>query len=308
MSPYPRAEGLRVHLGPVGGHRAGEVHRVEVPGTGSRRFERERLLGPRCPSRCPLVPREAPSLWSRIAAHKGAVDSGRSPGPAVRSLRSVLLAFDTATPYVTVALHDGESVVAEARSEERMKHGEQLAPLIAARARRGRARPAGPDRDRRRDRTGPVHGSARRAGHGAHAGPGAGDPGVRRVLAGRDRARGGRGARRHQRPGRRHRRAPQGGLPRGVRRAGHAALRPGRRQARERRDRPAGGRRGRGALPRGVHPAGRPGPAERGLAGHGRRRGAGGADGPRAEVPAATGRGGAGVRRRRSRQARPRRP
>jgi tRNA threonylcarbamoyl adenosine modification protein YeaZ len=42
----------------------------------------------------------------------------------------VLLAFDTATPYVTVALHDGEAVVAEARSEQRMKHGEQLAPLI----------------------------------------------------------------------------------------------------------------------------------------------------------------------------------
>jgi tRNA threonylcarbamoyl adenosine modification protein YeaZ len=42
----------------------------------------------------------------------------------------VLLAFDTATPFVTVALHDGDSVVAEARSEQRMRHGEQLAPLI----------------------------------------------------------------------------------------------------------------------------------------------------------------------------------
>jgi tRNA threonylcarbamoyladenosine biosynthesis protein TsaB len=47
----------------------------------------------------------------------------------------VLLAFDTATPYVTVALHDGaldgeRSVVAERRSEQRMRHGEQLAPLI----------------------------------------------------------------------------------------------------------------------------------------------------------------------------------
>jgi tRNA threonylcarbamoyl adenosine modification protein YeaZ len=42
----------------------------------------------------------------------------------------VLLAFDTATPYVTVALHDGESLLAETRSEQRMKHGEQLAPLI----------------------------------------------------------------------------------------------------------------------------------------------------------------------------------
>jgi tRNA threonylcarbamoyl adenosine modification protein YeaZ len=42
----------------------------------------------------------------------------------------VLLAFDTATPYVTVALHDGQDIVAERRSEQRMKHGEQLAPLI----------------------------------------------------------------------------------------------------------------------------------------------------------------------------------
>ncbi len=42
----------------------------------------------------------------------------------------MLLAFDTATPFVTVALHDGEDVVAELASEQRMKHGEQLAPLI----------------------------------------------------------------------------------------------------------------------------------------------------------------------------------
>jgi tRNA threonylcarbamoyl adenosine modification protein YeaZ len=52
----------------------------------------------------------------------------------------VLLAFDTATPYVTVAVHDGggadgadgPAVVAERRSAERMRHGEQLAPLIEA--------------------------------------------------------------------------------------------------------------------------------------------------------------------------------
>ena len=44
----------------------------------------------------------------------------------------MLLAFDTATPFVTVALHDGEDVVAERRSEHRMRHGEQLAPLIEA--------------------------------------------------------------------------------------------------------------------------------------------------------------------------------
>jgi tRNA threonylcarbamoyladenosine biosynthesis protein TsaB len=42
----------------------------------------------------------------------------------------VLLAFDTATPYVTVALHDGDAVVTEGRSVQQMRHGEQLAPLI----------------------------------------------------------------------------------------------------------------------------------------------------------------------------------
>lgn len=42
----------------------------------------------------------------------------------------MLLAFDTATPLVTVALHDGDDVVWEAVSELPLKHGEQLAPLI----------------------------------------------------------------------------------------------------------------------------------------------------------------------------------
>lgn len=42
----------------------------------------------------------------------------------------MLLAFDTATPLVTVALHDGADVVAEQVSERPMKHGESLAPLI----------------------------------------------------------------------------------------------------------------------------------------------------------------------------------
>ena len=42
----------------------------------------------------------------------------------------MLLAFDTATPLVTVALHDGSQVVAERRSAQPLKHGEQLAPLI----------------------------------------------------------------------------------------------------------------------------------------------------------------------------------
>ena len=43
----------------------------------------------------------------------------------------MLLAFDTATPHVTVALHDGDRVVAEFESTEAMRHGEMLAPGIA---------------------------------------------------------------------------------------------------------------------------------------------------------------------------------
>jgi tRNA threonylcarbamoyladenosine biosynthesis protein TsaB len=43
----------------------------------------------------------------------------------------VLLAFDTATSQVTVALHDGDRVVAEYSASEAMRHGEMLAPGIA---------------------------------------------------------------------------------------------------------------------------------------------------------------------------------
>jgi tRNA threonylcarbamoyladenosine biosynthesis protein TsaB len=44
----------------------------------------------------------------------------------------MLLAFDTSSPTVTVALHDGEDVVAEQVSERALKHGEELAPAIDA--------------------------------------------------------------------------------------------------------------------------------------------------------------------------------
>ena len=42
----------------------------------------------------------------------------------------MLLAFDTSSPTVTVAVHDGEDVVAELTSSETMRHGEQLTPLV----------------------------------------------------------------------------------------------------------------------------------------------------------------------------------
>lgn len=43
----------------------------------------------------------------------------------------MLLAFDTATPAVTVALHDGRRVVCERTTVDAMRHGELLAPGIA---------------------------------------------------------------------------------------------------------------------------------------------------------------------------------
>lgn len=44
----------------------------------------------------------------------------------------MLLAFDTATPAVTVALCDGQRVVAERSTVDAMRHGELLAPSITA--------------------------------------------------------------------------------------------------------------------------------------------------------------------------------
>ena len=44
----------------------------------------------------------------------------------------LLLAFDTATPAITVAVHDGSDVVAAAAGEGSMAHGELLAPAIHA--------------------------------------------------------------------------------------------------------------------------------------------------------------------------------
>ena len=42
----------------------------------------------------------------------------------------LLLAFDTATPAVTVALHDGVRVLAEDSSVDARRHGELLAASI----------------------------------------------------------------------------------------------------------------------------------------------------------------------------------
>lgn len=42
-----------------------------------------------------------------------------------------MVGFDTATPVVSVALHDGERVVSEASAAGGRRHGELLAPMIA---------------------------------------------------------------------------------------------------------------------------------------------------------------------------------
>ncbi|HKG50476.1 MAG TPA: tRNA (adenosine(37)-N6)-threonylcarbamoyltransferase complex dimerization subunit type 1 TsaB, partial [Actinomycetales bacterium] len=41
-----------------------------------------------------------------------------------------MLALDTATPAVTVALHDGSGVIAEASAADARRHAELLAPLM----------------------------------------------------------------------------------------------------------------------------------------------------------------------------------
>jgi tRNA threonylcarbamoyladenosine biosynthesis protein TsaB len=43
----------------------------------------------------------------------------------------LVVGFDTATPAVSVALHDGERVVSEAVAGDGRRHGELLAPMIA---------------------------------------------------------------------------------------------------------------------------------------------------------------------------------
>jgi len=43
----------------------------------------------------------------------------------------LVVGFDTATPAVSVALHDGERVASEAFAADARRHGELLAPMIA---------------------------------------------------------------------------------------------------------------------------------------------------------------------------------
>src|SRR4029079_17612650 len=70
-------------------------------------------------------PRLPPAPRRRTAHH--ALARPAVPGRG----RLMLLAFDTATPLVTVALHDGEDVVCELVSDRPLQHAEQLAPPLA---------------------------------------------------------------------------------------------------------------------------------------------------------------------------------
>jgi tRNA threonylcarbamoyladenosine biosynthesis protein TsaB len=46
-------------------------------------------------------------------------------------VRVLVVGFDTATPAVSVALHDGDKVVASAMTVDARRHGELLAPMLA---------------------------------------------------------------------------------------------------------------------------------------------------------------------------------
>ena len=178
----PRAHRLRDHVRrPPAAHR----RRLRVDGPAGQRALPGGLGGRAAHARLPPAPRRRP-------AHHALAR------PAVgRAL--MLLAFDTATPLVTVALHDGEDVVCELVSERPLQHGEQLAPLIDRALRetglvRQDLTAIGVGR-----RPGPVHRPARRSGHRAHPRLRPGDPRLRRLHP-----------RRTGHRGRRHRRGRDG--------------------------------------------------------------------------------------------------
>src|SRR5689334_22455651 len=89
---------------------------------------------PRTGSRCTWpAPRVTMTRLGGCGSPPWANGGARSSSPPRwRNLGVVLLALDTATPAVTVALHDGEQVVAESTVVDAMRHGELLAPGITA--------------------------------------------------------------------------------------------------------------------------------------------------------------------------------
>lgn len=66
-----------------------------------------------------------------LLGYGGDGSTGNGNHPPSRSLKDVLLlALDTATPAVTVALHDGTRVLAESRQVDARRHGELLLPAV----------------------------------------------------------------------------------------------------------------------------------------------------------------------------------
>ena len=120
--------------------------------------------------------RPARRRTDRRPAHRP-VHAGRRPLDRLRRRASaarvasslVLLAFDTATAAVTVALHDGERVVAVRRpGSTRCGTASCSRPMITAVLDEAGRRPPGRHRGRRRRRPRPVHRAAGRPGHRAH--------------------------------------------------------------------------------------------------------------------------------------------
>src|ERR1700719_3152674 len=67
-------------------------------------------------------------IRSRRSWYRGLAWPRRAP---TRLVGVLVVGFDTATPAVSVALHDGERVVSEAFTVDGRRHGELLAPMIA---------------------------------------------------------------------------------------------------------------------------------------------------------------------------------
>ena len=72
--------------------------------------------------------RRGGGTWLTGAGRRGAAQPRRAP---TRLGGVLVVGFDTATPAVSVALHDGERVVSEAVAADGRRHGELLAPMIA---------------------------------------------------------------------------------------------------------------------------------------------------------------------------------
>ena len=249
------------------------------------------LVGGGVASTVPLDAEPFPRVWEAGPPdHRVAPPPRRRPADHALAGALVLLAFDTATPLVTVALHDGADVVVELTADAPDEARRAARPAHRRRPRARRDRPPGPHRDRRGRRAGAVHRPAGRSGHRPHPRLRARDPGLRRVHARRARGRGGGDGhgRRRLRGG--HGRPPQGGLLRDVRPRRQPAGRSRRRQAGRAGDRAARGRRGCRPLPRRLPERHGPDPTERRLAGARDRRGAGRAARPRAALPPPPGR------------------